>query len=189
MYQFTADWFSHNIPIWEQLLAHLKGKPELRVLEIGSYQGRSTVWLLENVLTHASATIDCVDTFEGSVEHTPEQKQGLLELFTYNTRSFGDKVRVHQGRSCDVLRAMQPTETYDFIYVDGDHTASAVLEDAVLSLPLLKKGGLMIFDDYEWTGMPRMIDRPQVAINAFTTIYADKLRLVHRGYQLAVQKL
>jgi predicted O-methyltransferase YrrM len=189
MYKFRVDWFSHNIPVWEQLLAPLKGKPELRVLEIGSYQGRSTVWLLENILTDATASIDCVDTFEGSVEHTPEQKQGLLELFMHNTRSFGDKVRVHKGRSFDVLHAFEPKETYDMIYVDGDHTASSVLEDAVLSLPLLKKGGIMIFDDYEWTGMPRMVDRPQIAINAFTAIYADKVRVIHRAYQLAVQKV
>jgi hypothetical protein len=33
---------------------------------------------------------------------------------------------------------------------DGSHRARDVLEDAVLSWPLLKVGGIMLFDDYLW---------------------------------------
>ena len=38
---------------------------------------------------------------------------------------------------------------YDYIYIDGSHMPKWVLIDAVLSWDLLKKGGLMIFDDYK----------------------------------------
>ena len=50
-YIFTVDWFSHNIPSWDIYLNNFKNKPNLNFLEIGSFQGRSTVWLLENILT------------------------------------------------------------------------------------------------------------------------------------------
>ena len=36
-YKFTQDWFSHNIPVWEQLKGLLPGEPGSReFLEIGS---------------------------------------------------------------------------------------------------------------------------------------------------------
>ena len=40
---------------------------------------------------------------------------------------------------------------YDFIYIDGDHTNEGVFIDSVLSFPLLKNGGIIIFDDYLWS--------------------------------------
>jgi len=41
--------------------------------------------------------------------------------------------------------------SFDFIYIDGDHSTKAVLEDFTLSFPLLKPNGIMVFDDYNWT--------------------------------------
>jgi hypothetical protein len=38
-YNFTADFFSANIHLFEQFLGDLKDKP-CRLLEIGSYEGR-----------------------------------------------------------------------------------------------------------------------------------------------------
>ena len=43
-YKFTQDWFSHNIPVWEQLKGLLSGEPgERGFLEIGSFEGRIMV--------------------------------------------------------------------------------------------------------------------------------------------------
>lgn len=57
-YEFTQDWFSMRHPHWPK---YADPKPELNVLEIGSYEGRSAVWMLENLLTHHDSTITCVD--------------------------------------------------------------------------------------------------------------------------------
>ena len=68
------------------------------------------------------------------------------------------------------------------------HLAQDVLVDAVLAFDLLKNGGLMVFDDYKW--YTRWADdmRPQIAIDAFITAYRHQLKLVHRGYQVIVEK-
>ena len=65
---FNADWFTKNIPNWQKYLAHLKGV-EANALEIGCWEGQSTVWLLENILTHENSTITCVDNFLGNPEN------------------------------------------------------------------------------------------------------------------------
>lgn len=63
-YKFTTDWFIENLPTWEQYLIHLANQPEINVLEIGSWEGMSACWLLDNILTHESSRITCIDTFE-----------------------------------------------------------------------------------------------------------------------------
>ena len=47
-YEFSSDSFSGSIPVWQRIFAELA--PCRKILEIGSYEGRSAVWLIENVL-------------------------------------------------------------------------------------------------------------------------------------------
>src|SRR5438105_2903605 len=62
-YDFTKDYFTSRIPLWRRTLAHLRGRAELRALEVGTYEGRSALWLLENILTDPSSRLVCVDLF------------------------------------------------------------------------------------------------------------------------------
>jgi predicted O-methyltransferase YrrM len=189
-YIFTVDWFSYNIPIWTHYLNSFKDRQNLRFLEIGSFQGRSTVWLLENILTNESSVITCIDTFEGSIEHTlhfQNDIKNLFDIFSHNISKFKNKVNIIKNKSQDALKKIN--EQYDFIYVDGDHKASSVIEDAILSFPLLKKGGIMIFDDYLWFQMKKFIDNPKVAIDAFLEIYADKIIILYKNHQVIIEKL
>lgn len=191
-YHFTSDWFSINIPSWNVMFAAMKGKENLKFLEVGSFQGRSAVWLLENVLTHDSSKLVCIDTWEGSREHSAELKKDLYETFLHNMQSFGNKVEARRGSSRVVLRAMEPVETFDMIYIDGDHMATSVMEDAVLAFPLLKKGGIMIFDDYRSGYFPDAkpeLEHPHPAVNAFVHIWGREVKVIHSDYQVTIQKL
>ena len=188
-YIFTVDWFSNNIPIWNEFLKDYKNKQNLNFLEIGSFQGRSTVWLLENILTDPSSKITCIDTFEGSAEHIDNFKddiKNLFDIFKHNIFKFKNKVNIIKDKSQQALK--QINEQYDFIYIDGDHKASSVLEDAIFSFPLIKPGGIIIFDDYLWFGMKLLIDNPKPAIDAFLEIYGDKINILYKGYQVIIQK-
>lgn len=200
-YIYTVDWFSSHILLWANYLNEFKGKPNLRFLEIGSYQGRSSVWLLENILTDDTSSITCVDTFEGSTEHHEHFRDDittLFETFSHNISKFNekvkDKVKVIRNTSQVALKQLSLEAgagdgQYDFVYIDGDHKASSVMEDAVLSLPLLKKGGLMIFDDYLWTCCKKEIDDPKPAIDAFMHLYADKIKVLFINQQVIIRKL
>jgi predicted O-methyltransferase YrrM len=183
---FTRDWFSYNVPLWEKLLAPLVGRP-VRALEVGVFEGRSTVWLLENVLTHPDATLAWVDTFAGGAEHDASEVAGLEAKFRANTAPFAAKLDGHVGRSQDVLRGMSG-EQFDLVYIDGSHEAADVLADAVLAWPLVKAGGLVGFDDYEWRAFPEAHRRPGPAIDAFLAAMRGRFEELHRGYQLWVRK-
>lgn len=192
--RFTVDWHSHNIPHWRQILDRYKGQPGVRVLEIGSYEGRSTVWLLENILTHPTARIFCIDTFNGSPEHVEMgiDLDNLLDRFLKNVEPYvGSKVFPLIGPSQLILRdyKLKPEE-YDIVYIDGSHKAADVLEDAVLSFRLLKIGGLMIFDDYAWAGGgPTEFDNPRRGVDAFYYAYRNQLKRAHMSYQAIFQRV
>lgn len=185
-YRFTIDWFTHAIPSWEEALGPFAGKPDLRYLEIGVYEGRSLLWMLDNVLTHSGARATGIDPFL-------DKKSELLFRANLEKSGHAGKVTVIVGFSQTELRKL-PLDSFDVVYIDGSHTADDVLADATLSFDLLRVGGLMIFDDYRWTGTQRGRTplppelRPQVAINAFITAYRNRVEVVYRGYQLMLRK-
>src|SRR5204863_204936 len=78
----------------------------VHALEVGVFEGRSTVWLLEHVLTHPEATLTWVDTFAGGADHAGMDLRGLEQRFRANTAQFGAKASGHVGRSQDVLRGL-----------------------------------------------------------------------------------
>ena len=185
---FTEDWFSSNIPIWQQLFANIANKPNINILEIGSYQGMSAVWLLTNVITDPTSKLTCVDTFEGSVENTEQQRYRLQDIFINNVSPFANRVQAIRANSLEYMRSLPRQPTFDAIYIDGDHRAPGVLEDTILAFPLLKVGGIMIFDDYEWHIGNDPFQQPGPAIDAFLSVYRRKIHVLHRGYQISIQK-
>lgn len=193
-YQFTQDWFSHNIPLWQQLTNLIPGEPGKReFLEIGSFEGRSAVWIIENMMAeHDSLT--CVDTWEGSEEHVSGELNGAWDRFCHNTalafEAAPNRYYSHyKGTSLDYLAtAIAEGPEFDFIYIDGSHTAKDVLTDACMAWTLLRSRGIMVFDDYLW-GEPRdILHRPKAAIDAFVNLFAEELDVIHSGYQFVVRK-
>ncbi len=192
-YQFTQDWFSRNIAIWQQTLTCLANTPELKALEIGSWEGRSTCWLLENILTHETARITCIDTFEGSVEHQfydESYLKSVEERFDFNIVKTGshEKVKKLVGRSQDVMRSL-PLNYYDILYIDGSHLASDVLEDAVIGWGLIKVGGIIIFDDYDFNFADNPEQNTKIGIDAFLTVFAQKIKVIHKDFQVILEKI
>ena len=179
--QFTVDWASGNFHNWTELLAHLRNHKS-RGLEIGSWEGRSAVFFLE-YLPHCCLT--CVDTFEGSTEHAKESVDGIERRFDANIAAYGSRVEKIKMPSHVALAAMvEARRAFDFIYVDGSHKADDVWIDSTLSWTLLKEGGVIIWDDYEWDGHA---DRPKAAIDRFLQQYRPEI--LHKGYQVAAKKV
>ena len=185
MYNFSEDWFSEHIPVWEKVMVGFKDQPAT-FLEIGSYEGRSATWLLDNILTHADSRLYCVDSFVGGVEHHVTNED--YKTYERNMSFHKGKVVTLRGRSQDVLRTtLVKSKLFEVIYIDGDHFPETVLEDAVLSWPLLKYGGIMIFDDYKWKGFSDH-HAPKNGIDAFLHAYGNLLVAIHADKQVIIRK-
>jgi predicted O-methyltransferase YrrM len=188
-YRFTTDWFTPNIPNWEEHLGQLRGRPGLAYLEVGPYEGQSFFWVVDNLLTDPGSRATAIDIFAKATSgHYGEDYE---TTFRANLARSGaaERVTVIKGRSQIELRRL-PVESFGLIYIDGSHATRDVLTDLVLSWDLLEQGGFMVLDDYRFgTGKkwPSHL-RPQFAVDAFITAYAKELEVVHRAYQVILRK-
>ena len=178
-YRFTTDAFSSGAWHWPFILQNFRNKPNLRYLEIGVFEGRSLLWMLENILTDSSSAATAIDMF-------PED---LEERFRANLMLSGlaDKVTVIKGTSQQQLRKL-PLNSFDVIYIDGSHVARHVFVDAALSWELLRPGGLLIFDDYLYMLQGPLDQRPKISIDSFIQAFGDELEVVLSDYQIVVRK-
>jgi predicted O-methyltransferase YrrM len=189
---FSQDWFSYHIPNWSAWLNAWKNKPHLRFLEIGSYEGRATRWLLDNILTHPTVRMYCIDTFQGSMENISEDMNFIKQNFFHNIKPYKKKIRTFIDSSQKVIRNHPDIfleNSFDFIYIDGSHQACHVLEDAILSFRLLKRGGLMVFDDYEWQLYEDPKLNPKLAIDAWLACFAEQYEMIHQDWQVCIKKI
>jgi predicted O-methyltransferase YrrM len=184
------NWFTHYAEgYFARHLSGLAGRPHLRFLQIGAFTGDASVWLLDNILTGEDSLLVDVDTWRGSGEPEHEPFDWADVEAAYD-RAVANRALKHRGSSAAFFREAT-TALYDFIYVDGDHTAAGVLADAVHGFNHLVIGGLMAFDDYRWKPEPDAPPHlaPALAIDAFTTCYRDRLEIVESRLQVWVRKL
>jgi len=191
-YRFSFDWFSHNS---NNFLAVKNILPARKcILEIGSFEGRSTVWLTKNLLKDGG-NIVCVDTWTGGQEHKVigMDMSAVEARFDHNIAVLqaeepNKKVIKKKGRSAYEVAGMIEWPAFDFIYVDGGHEATDVLTDAIMCWQVLKPGGVMIFDDYGWADRPIGPLHPKPAIDTFINLFYKDLTVLFINYQVAVQK-
>jgi predicted O-methyltransferase YrrM len=177
---FTEDWFSHNIGNFESCMDRIPQKKLF--LEIGSFEGRSTCWLLKNGLGEKGSVV-CVDPYsaEGfdkiearfwsNIQEATEAEQKVSLMRTTSYKALSELVMHRMDNQ------------FDFIYVDGSHAPDVALTDACMAWGLLKQGGVMLFDDYQYPHEPT-----KVGIDAFLSAFEGQYDLVFSNYQLAVQK-
>jgi hypothetical protein len=161
----ASEFFNRNI-------TEFIGKPNLRFLEIGSYIGTSATEQLKNVLTGENSTITCVDIWD---------ILGIEDSFDKRTAPYADKITKVKSDSKVWLEQNQD-QRFDFIYIDGDHSAASIEFDTRLSWPMLKIGGVMALDDV------LLNDETTQANNAFVESVKDKIIIIENGYQIWLRK-
>lgn len=169
-------------------LAEFKGKKKLRFLQIGCFSGNSSRWLLSEILTAPDSTLVDVDPWCGNVEHEVYEWDFVESAYDEQVEPYGKKVEKHKEFSQDYL-ANHRDERFDFIYIDGDHLPEAAYADGVNSWDLLKVGGLMAFDDYEWQHPKGFEYNPKPAIDKFMREHKDDSEVVSIGWQVWLRKV
>lgn len=127
-----------------------------RILEIGSWVGRSAVAMAANT-SGLVVAVDVWDENPGDVyePHLRDRPENWIrEKFLENTRLFSNISSV-QGKSVEVSKSFL-VPTFDMIFIDGDHSYEAVKSDIKAWKPLLVKGGLLCGHDYD-AGRPGVV--------------------------------
>jgi predicted O-methyltransferase YrrM len=191
--QFTAEWFEDSIPTWMRIdaLTELKrSKSKPTILEIGSFEGRSTLFFL-SYFPESQVTV--IDLWNQDVDpqSVSEGRSSVEMRFDRNVAEYSDRIIKMRGMSAECLGKLvagRPSK-FDLVYVDGSHFSDDVMTDALLSWSMLKSGGTMIFDDYLWTDADYGYRKqPCLAINLFLRLMKGEYTIAHVGYQVIVVK-
>jgi len=182
------NWFENTaINNFKEFLKPYKGKDNLKFLQLGAFTGDASKWLLENIISQQSTLFD-VDTWQGSNEklHKDIEFDDVENVYDQKLSGYSNFVKF-KGRTIDFFYSDYAIpETFDFIYVDADHTAMSVMRDAAYSFDLLKSGGILAFDDYTWG--TEDLEIPRRSIDAFGFLYSKYITVLTVGEQVWVKK-
>jgi len=155
-----AGWMSPSELLW---LANKAMECE-SIIEYGSYHGRSTRALADNI--KPSGKIWAIDPWNGEYyyDHTNNElnlvNTYVLPLFRRNLRDhiYANRVVPVRGWSY----RFTPPYLVDMVFIDGDHRPEAVEKDIKNALASLRSGGIISGHDYghpDWPGVKEFVDK------------------------------
>ncbi len=143
------------------------------VVEIGSWKGKSTVWLAKGSEKVDGEKIYAVDPHLGG----PDQARlGLTDIQT--EKEFKENIRLAgvQARVVPlVMTSMQAVKNWNqpigLLWIDGDHSYRSVQQDFFNWQPHVVEGGIIAFHDTcSWAGVRRFIDEEILSLDGYRII-------------------
>lgn len=181
------NWFEANgaKENFEYFLEGMRGHP-VKALQIGAFTGDASRWLLDNVLTHSDSKLVDVDTWKGSDEDVHNSFDWSDVEKKYIDKVGGDTTR-YTMTSEEFFD--ENTSTFDFIYIDGSHTALDVFNDGISAFDCLNEGGIIAFDDYTWDGGKGDFLNPRDGIDGVYLTHQEDLLILTCNTQAWFQKI
>lgn len=179
----VQGWLS---PIEGELLYNLAARCSAGyIVEIGSWHGKSTIYLAKGSKSGSNVKVMAVDTHKGSKEHQEQGSVWTYPTFMENVTKFGvvDIIIPYIGTSEAAAKAYDiPVE---LIFIDGSHEYEDIRKDFDLwSKKIVKRGIIAFHDSKEWDSVKRVIDECLTKENGYNIIgtiesitFAEKIAL------------
>jgi predicted O-methyltransferase YrrM len=122
-----------------------------RIVEIGSYLGRSTTFLASVLRIVGGTEVVAIDPHTGDrqlLESIGARALPSFDLFETHIASMGVQDLVTPIVKPSAEAAVGWDRPIDLLYIDGWHSYEAVIEDGRAWLPHLSPTGVVFFDDY-----------------------------------------
>jgi hypothetical protein len=194
---WMKDHYANHKVLEEYFLEQYDPSP-LHFLEIGVFEGRSMIWMVENILSQTGEKGASYLGVDPDLAPNFENNVGLLRVKCPSVEC--SAVEVYSEH---FLPHMVGHRLYDYISIDGDHNAQGVLRDSVMAWELLRVGGVLHFDDYEMEATDpwhyishkefKEHDRakfrhPSIAIDAFLNVYRGLYDRIIDNFQVGIIK-
>lgn len=143
----TEGWFNHGAEILRLVDLY---RPVVCV-ELGTWLGASAIPVARSV-RRWGGTVTCVDTWAGELNEHGGSPTGKSPLMLWSCAramvgaGVGASVRLIPATTFEVARTW--TRPIDYLYVDADHSYEGVLADLLNWVPHVRRGGLIVVDDY-----------------------------------------
>lgn len=161
---------------WEVMAEMLKGRDIKLGAELGVKEGKLAEYLLRE---YPDLHMVCIDLF---AKRPPMDLQGYETYekwdFAAITKEYMDRMMQFMSRVETLVMDTEEAalkyedETFDFVFIDAEHTYEGVRDDIAAWYPKLKKGGIMAGHDFshKWPGVERAVGE---AFNLMTVVLGD----------------
>ncbi len=168
---FHEDWFSDWSCDALAKLAGLTADLAGDVVEVGSWEGRSTIALAAAVTPDV---VHAVDTWQGSTGEISEQLAAERDVFaTFTENTAGLNVEAHRMDWRDYFAERQTP--IRFAFIDALHTYDEVKAQIETIRPLLVKGGVICGDDNHHPPIQQAITDTLGDANLLATLWWRRL--------------
>lgn len=142
------NWFNYQ-DVYKKMVEI--ANPVSHFVEVGSWKGRSSAFMAVEILNSVKKIqFDCVDTWEGSIEHIENNSvinRTLYEEFLFNTLQVSHVIKPVQMLSVEAASKYKD-QSLDFVFIDASHEYEDVLEDIKAWMPKIKSRGWIGGHDY-----------------------------------------
>ena len=160
LYETISGWFDFD-DVYRQFVDRMESGI---IVEVGSWLGRSVVYLAEYVLEQQKdIRIYSVDTWQGSNEEAHRKyieeiggSDALYEQFLKNISPLPIDSIIPIRKSSVEAAKLFADNSLDVVYIDASHNYIDVVNDIDAWLPKIKKGGIISGHDYSpdiWNGV------------------------------------
>jgi len=186
-YTFSPNTLWFQFSEIKSLLFNFLNKDQINnILEIGSYEGASSVFFVDNFLSHENSTLTCVDPFlsidDNDHRNILSSKQEENFLSNISSTLFPDKVTFKKTTSNIFFK--ENTKKFNFIYIDGSHVPSQVVSDLDNAIKIISDDGIIWMDDYNGGDPPI-----KPAVDEYISNKNLPIEIIHQGYQIAFRKI
>lgn len=188
-FQYTNDWFGRNINISMKILKNLFQNKPVKVLEIGTHEGRSAIWMLENLCKLSGSTFTSVDPYCIDDTTSPVNTE-MYKRFVHNIKLCTEFEKFNQfiDYSYNIMpKLIEEKKVYDIIYLNGSHLTPDVFQDAMHSHQMIESGGIILFDNAGFDENKQ--DGIMPAIKQFLAKYPDEYKVLLKEWQWMIQKI
>jgi predicted O-methyltransferase YrrM len=135
--------------------------PAGAIVEIGSWQGRSTIWLAAGACAGRGARVVAIDPHRGTSLRTGEESTEAALRANLDSAGLAGAVEVVVATSEEAVEGW--TRPVSLLWIDGDHSYEGALRDLDLWEPHLADGAAVAFHDtFVWRG-PERVFRERIA--------------------------
>ena len=183
---FSNKWFLNNFEIFNYFLPENKND-KFNYLEIGCFEGLSSFYVLSQFKFVNAYFLDIWDEPNKNSKSLTSDFNKVEKLFDENLSKF-NFTKIKDDSVISMRKLLRKNMNFDFIYIDGSHNGEDILSDAIEAFKILKKGGLIFFDDFLQYELNRKI-QSYVGIEKFLELHSNDLQIVFFQNNLVVKKI
>ena len=182
---FSNKWFLNNFDIFNFFLPKEKNS-KFDYLEVGCFEGLSSFFVLSEYKAVNAILLDIWDMPNPNSKTLSHNFNSIEKAFDNNLSGF-NFTKIKDDSVVAMRKLFKQNKSFDFIYIDGSHNGEDILSDAIEAFKILKKEGLIFFDDFLQHDKNRALQSYE-GIEKFLTLYSNYIKIEYFQNNLVVRK-